>query len=346
MRTWHLQLAIFWIATAYVGGALFVAGMLGRNEPAGQRPAIHLLFGAIVFVAVGSLLGEWAGIAQLLGKAWFWFGNQGWEYLELGRAWQILLAIGLVFWFVLLWRNVAPAWGDSERRGLISFFLIAAAAIPVFYLPALFYDGSTHFTIVDTWRFWIIHLWVEGFFELFVTVIVAIIFYELGLVERDTALRVIYLDLILVFGGGLIGTGHHWYFNGQTEFISHSGNHVESPYTTTQEQLRYFLGGKRSGELDGHRFRLSVSLDDVVMEGRGWCIVVPEAPSASPEISITDRRINLNPIWKKASARRLSPQPKSGLSRFVLVSLPTGPDDPLCRTLTVTWAHLVPPQSQ
>jgi nitric oxide reductase subunit B len=58
---------------------------------------------------------------------------------------------------------------------------------------------------------------VEGFFELFVTVIVGIIFYELGLVERLTALRAIYLDVILVFGGGLIGTGHHWYFNGQTE---------------------------------------------------------------------------------------------------------------------------------
>ena len=217
LRTWHLQLAILWIATAYVGGALFVAGMLGRSEPAGQRPAIHLLFGAIVFVAVGSLLGEWVGILQWLGKAWFWFGNQGWEYLEIGRAWQILLAIGLVFWFGLLWRNVAPARRDPERRGLVVFFLIAAAAIPVFYLPALLYDGTTHFTIVDTWRFWIIHLWVEGFFELFVTVIVGIVFYELGLVERNTALRVIYLDVILIFGGGLIGTGHHWYFNGQTE---------------------------------------------------------------------------------------------------------------------------------
>ena len=117
LRTWHLQLAILWIATAYVGGALFVAGMLGRSEPAGQRLAIHLLFGAIVFVAVGSLLGEWAGILQLLGNAWFWFGNQGWEYLEIGRAWQFLLAIGLVFWFGLLWRNVAPARRDPERRG-------------------------------------------------------------------------------------------------------------------------------------------------------------------------------------------------------------------------------------
>jgi nitric oxide reductase subunit B len=95
--------------------------------------------------------------------------------------------------------------------------MIAAAAIPVFYLPALFFDGSTNYTVVDAWRFWIIHLGVEGFFELFVTVIVGILFYELGLVERITALRAIYLDVILVFGGGTIGTGHHWYFTGQTE---------------------------------------------------------------------------------------------------------------------------------
>ncbi len=217
LRIWHLQLAILWIATAYMGGALFVAGMLTRHEPARQRTAINLLFGAVVFVAVGSLLGEWAGILQWLGGLWWWIGNQGWEYLEIGRAWQVLLALGLAFWFVLLWRNVRPALGDPQRRRLVVFFLIATAAIPVFYLPALFYDGSTHFTIVDTWRFWIIHLWVEGFFELFITVIVGIVFFELGLVERDTALRAIYLDVVLVFGGGLIGTGHHWYFNGQTE---------------------------------------------------------------------------------------------------------------------------------
>ena len=90
-------------------------------------------------------------------------------------------------------------------------------AIPVFYLPALFFGSATHFTVVDTWHFWIIHLWVEGFFELFVTVIVAVVFHEFGLVACGTALRAIYLDTILVFGGGLIGTGHHWYFTGQSE---------------------------------------------------------------------------------------------------------------------------------
>ena len=100
---------------------------------------------------------------------------------------------------------------------MTGFFLIAAFAIPVFYLPAMFFDGTTHFSIVDTWRFWIIHLWVEGFFEFFVTVLVAVILSGLGVVSRLTATRVIYLDAILYFGGGLIGTGHHWYFNGHTE---------------------------------------------------------------------------------------------------------------------------------
>jgi nitric oxide reductase subunit B len=218
LRTWHLQLAILWIATAYVGGALFVAAMLGRAAPPGQRRAINLLFVAIVVVALGSLLGEWAGQQQWLGALWFWLGNQGWEYLEIGRAWQVLLAVGLVLWFWLVWRQLAPVRRDPHRRELVDFFLIAAAAIPVFYLPALFYGSTTNYTVVDTWRFWIIHLWVEGFFELFVTVIVAITFHELNLVSRTTALRAVYLDVILIFGGGLIGTGHHWYFTGQSQF--------------------------------------------------------------------------------------------------------------------------------
>jgi nitric oxide reductase subunit B len=217
LRTWHLQLAIFWIATAYVAGALLLATEVGGREPSRQALYIHVLFAALVVVVVGSLLGEWAGIFQWLKNSWFWFGEQGWEYLELGRAWQIGLAVGLVFWFGLLVRGVAPALKSAELREQAWFFLIAALAIPVFYLPAMFFDGTTHFSIVDTWRFWIIHLWVEGFFEFFVTVLVAVILSGLGVVTRTTATRVIYLDAILYFGGGLIGTGHHWYFNGHSQ---------------------------------------------------------------------------------------------------------------------------------
>lgn len=130
----------------------------------------------------------------------------------------MLLAVALLFWFALLVRAVTPALKDPERREIAALFLCAAIAIPVFYLPAMFFDGRTHFSVVDAWRFWIIHLWVEGFFEFFVTVMVAIIFLQFGVVSRGTATRVIYLDAILYFAGGFIGTGHHWYWTGQTSF--------------------------------------------------------------------------------------------------------------------------------
>ena len=215
-RTWHLQLAIFWIATAYIAGGLFLAIALGAKEPKGQATGVNLLFFALVIVALGSLLGEMLGVYQLLGKLWFWFGHQGWEYLDLGRAWQLLLAIGLVIWLILIFRGIAPARRDPEQREISSLFFYAALAIPLFYLPAMFFNSTSNFTVVDNWRFWIIHLWVEGFFELFVTTMVAVLFYKLGMVTQQTAIRIIYLDAILFLGAGIIGTGHHWYWTGQS----------------------------------------------------------------------------------------------------------------------------------
>lgn len=212
MRTWHLQLAIFWIATAYIGGGLLLAPAIGGKEPPGQAKGVNLLLVALGIVVFGSLIGEWLGARGALGELWFMLGHQGWEYLDLGRAWQLLLAAGLALWLVLLFRAVR----SPERREISSLFLYAATAIPVFYLPAMFFDKASHYSVVDTWRFWIIHLWVEGFFELFVTVMVAVIFYKLGLVTERTAARVVYLDAILYLGSGIIGTAHHWYWTGQS----------------------------------------------------------------------------------------------------------------------------------
>jgi nitric oxide reductase subunit B len=219
MRIWHLQTAVFWIATAYVAAALFLARSLRSEEPRWLAGWTHVLFGAFAIVIGGSLLGEWLGLSQLLGDWWFWIGNQGWEYLELGRMWQYLLVAGLLTWFAMIWLMVRPrALAEQGAKPLVRMFLVAALAVPVFYIPALFFGAKTNFTVVDTWRFWIVHLWVEGFFEFFATTVVALTFYQLGLTRRNVALRVIYLDAILYFLGGLIGTGHHWYFTGQTNF--------------------------------------------------------------------------------------------------------------------------------
>ncbi|MEJ2555064.1 MAG: cbb3-type cytochrome c oxidase subunit I [Anaerolineae bacterium] len=257
LRSWHLQTAILWIATAYVGGGLFLASALGQQEPKGQVTAINVLFSALALVVFGSLLGEFLGVKQLLGKVWFWFGNQGWEYLEIGRGWQILLAIGLGIWATLLVRAVGPARKDPQQREISWLFLLTAFAIPLFYLPAFFFGSTSNFTVVDTWRFWIIHLWVEGFFELFATVMVAVMFLKLGLVSRQTATRVIYLDAILFLGAGILGTGHHWYWTGQTTIsmaIAATFSAMEVvPLILLTLEASDFMGLMRSGTDDRGR---------------------------------------------------------------------------------------------
>src|SRR5690606_935113 len=106
---------------------LFVAPAVSRFEPAGQRLGVNLLFGALLFVVVGSLAGEWLGIQQKLGNLWFWFGSQGYEYVDLGRFWQILLFVGLVFWLWLMWRALRPALqARDESRHLLILFVIAS----------------------------------------------------------------------------------------------------------------------------------------------------------------------------------------------------------------------------
>lgn len=216
LRTWHLQCAILWIATAYIGGGIFISQLLSGRKPKGQVALINFLFIALVVLVLGSLLGEYLGVKDLMKELWFWLGNQGWEYLEIGRGWQVLLAIGLILWAFILFRSVRPSKKESDERELKVIFLLAALAIPFFYLPAFFFGSTTNYSTVDTWRFWIIHLWVEGFFEVFATVMVAIMFYKLGLIGKKTATRIIYLDAVLFLGAGILGTGHHWYWNGQT----------------------------------------------------------------------------------------------------------------------------------
>ncbi len=138
-----------------------------------------MLFWALVLVVVGSLVGEFLGVRGIFKEHWSIFGHQGWEYLDLGRFWQGLLVVGLVLWIFLLYRAVRPAQQEPERREIAWLFLGGAFTIPFFYLPAFFFGSATNYAVVDTWRFWIIHLWVEGFFELFVTIMVAVTFFQL-----------------------------------------------------------------------------------------------------------------------------------------------------------------------
>jgi nitric oxide reductase subunit B len=214
-RTWHLQLALFWVVTSYLAAGIFLAPMITGREPRGQSLLSYFLLGALAIVVLGSLLGEYAGVQGWIQRGWSWFGHQGFTFLDLGRFWQILLTIGLFFWVVILFRGMRNHLHTERVGNMPWLFFLLALSIPAFYAVGLLVRTNSHFTTTDFWRFWVVHLWVEDFLELFTTVLVAYIFVLLGVVHQRVALRLIYLDIVLYSAGGVVGTMHHLYFSGE-----------------------------------------------------------------------------------------------------------------------------------
>ncbi len=227
-KSWHLQLAILWIATSWMGTAIYLAPLVAGRELKGQRLLVNILFVAVVAVTVGSLTGEVLGIKGALGKtwAWFWLGHQGWEYLELGRLWQILLFGGLLYWVVIVYRAMAPGLRastgkteeDADKRSLIIFYVFSAIFVVLFFGFGLMYNQHTHLTIADYWRWFVVHIWVESIFEFFGVAVISLFLVTLGLVTPKSALRVAYLTAILVFLAGIPGTAHHYFWYGGPSF--------------------------------------------------------------------------------------------------------------------------------
>ena len=215
-RTWHTQLAIFWIATAWLAAGLFIGPTVSGVELKGQRFGVNVLYVALVTVVLGSFAGEWLSVkGYLSGDNWFWFGHQGFEYVDLGRVWQAALVIGLFLWLYLVGRNILIGIRKGgEQKPLLMMFLISTVAIAAFYAAGLMWGKHTHLSIAEYWRWWVVHLWVEGFFEVFATAVIAFLFAKLGLVRLKTANSAVIFSTTIFLTGGIIGTLHHLYFSG------------------------------------------------------------------------------------------------------------------------------------
>ena len=215
-RTIHTQMGIFWIATAWLATGLYIAPLLSGHEPKLQKLGVNVLFGALVFVVLGSTITGWLGTLQRQGFDFtFWLGNQGLEFTSMGRVWQILLFVGLLFWLLLLGRALWPALKKpSETRGIVAMVFLSATCIGGFYASSLTWGQHTHYAMVEYWRWWLVHLWVEGFFEVFATAVIALIFTRLGLVAASSANRAIVMETIVFLFGGILGTLHHLYWTG------------------------------------------------------------------------------------------------------------------------------------
>ena len=215
-RTWHVQLAIFWIATSWLATGLYYAPTIVGKEPKFQKLGVDLLFYALLVIVLGSLAGQWMGIMQKLGLVEnFWFGHQGYEYVDLGRFWQWFLFAGLFIWLFLMGRAIIPAIKQKAgNHHLLIMFLIACVAIALFYGAGLMWGRQTNLAIAEYWRWWVVHLWVEGFFEVFAVAVMSFLFVRLKLLRAQMATAAVLFTTIIFLSGGILGTFHHLYFTG------------------------------------------------------------------------------------------------------------------------------------
>ena len=217
-RTWHIQASIFWIATGFLAAGLFLAPIInGGKDPKFQKLGVDLLFYALLILVVGSFAGEYLAIANIMPiNLSFWFGHQGYEYIELGRVWQIILFVGLVIWMLLLLRGFIGGFKNKGDKNLLAIFAASAVAVGLFYGAGLFYGQRSPLPVMEYWRWWVVHLWVEGFFEVFATASLAFVFVSLGLVSKRFATFSTLASASLFLVGGIPGTFHHLYFAGTT----------------------------------------------------------------------------------------------------------------------------------
>ena len=216
-RTWHTQLAVLWIATAWLATGLYIAPALSGQEPKYQRFGVNFLFFSLLLIVIGGFAGQWFAVMQKLPLEHnFWFGHQGWEYADMGRFWQWYLFIGLLLWVTLVGRPLWPILRGpaSDSKSIIGLLFLSTVAIGLFYGAALMWGEHTHISEVEYWRWWLVHLWVEGFFEVFAAAVMALIFTRLGLIKTSTANIAVLFATIIFMAGGVLGTLHHLYFVG------------------------------------------------------------------------------------------------------------------------------------
>ena len=212
-RSWHLMLSLYWISTCWIASSIFILPVLARKEIKGQLLLINILFWLLVVLVAGSLAGMVMGPLGLLGNWWYWLGHQGWEFVDFGRLYQVLLMVIFVLWAVVVYRGVKPAFVKGEPWNLPNWIIYSVIGIPLLFLSGFVSKPETNFVIADFWRWMVIHMWVEAFFEVFITVIVSYLMVLMGLVSRNAAIRVVFFATLLFLGTGLLGISHNFYWN-------------------------------------------------------------------------------------------------------------------------------------
>lgn len=212
-RSWHVQLSILWISACWIGASFFMMSLVSPKQSKSQVRLINTIFWLTILLVGGSFVGMFLGPHGLLAKTWYWFGHQGWEYVEIGKVWQIILGIIFIIWAITIYRGIKPVMKTGQPWALPNWLVYSTFSIILLLISGFIATPNTNFVIADFWRWMVVHMWAEAFFEVFTTVLIGYFMVLMGLINKNAAIRVIYLATLLFLGSGLLGISHNFYWN-------------------------------------------------------------------------------------------------------------------------------------
>lgn len=210
-RTVHINAMIVWLLYGFIGSVYWLLEEESQHEVVGLKLgnlAFRVLTAAVTVVVLVFLLVQ-VGPGEISS---IWFINEGREYIEAPR-WA---DIGIVACLLAFFYNVAATFAKGRYTGIAGVLVLDLLALFGLYLAGMFY--TTNISMDQYWWWWVIHLWVEATWEVMVATIMAYGLMKVLGVRRMIVETWLYIEVALMFGSGILGLGHHYFWIGTPEY--------------------------------------------------------------------------------------------------------------------------------
>ena len=210
-RMVHINALVVWMLFAMIGAVYYMLTDETEHDGVSMglgKLAFWVLTAAIaVVVVVYIVIQIGPGTEQTI-----WLINEGREYIEAPR-WA---DIGIVVVVLIFYWNVFATYLKGKKTGIMTVMVANLLALAGLYLAGMFFTDNI--SIDQYWWWWVIHLWVEATWEVFVATVAAYALIKIIGAKREIVEMWLWIEVLMLFGSGILGLGHHYFWIGTPEY--------------------------------------------------------------------------------------------------------------------------------
>ncbi|MFC2175595.1 cbb3-type cytochrome c oxidase subunit I [Bacteroidota bacterium] len=199
-RATHNNLLVVWLLSGFMGAAYYIIPEESKQE----LVSVKLAYVQLISLAL-------VGVTAIIGFHLNWW--EGRKFLEIPRELDFLVVVNVLLFLGLI---IITLWKGKRKTTTSLVLTMGLFFAAILYLPGMIWFDSQ--TLDSFFRWWVVHLWVEGVWELIMGGILAYLLIKLTGVDREVIEKWLYVIVGLTFLSGVLGTGHHYYFIGAPKY--------------------------------------------------------------------------------------------------------------------------------